>query len=125
MGNNVALPQYKRNTVPMSVNTVRVSEKQKSILPVLRDAMQCPSDGTVINLLTSAEVIAVHNHQHLPEQYIPTTDPKPFTVCYKYSQADKEALEFLKEFYKAPSRAYVVCHLINQAILVLNTKDGE
>lgn len=122
---NSVLPQYMGSTEPMSGFAFRISEKQKKYLPIIQQAMKCPSEGTALNLLAQAEAVAVHNRERIPEEYLPTTDPKPFTVSYKYSRADKEALEFLQAFYKAPSRGDVVCHLLNQAILILDTKDGE
>ena len=126
MGNNISLPQYQRSNEVLMGFVVRVSERQKKYLPIIQQAMNCPSEGTALNLLTQAEAVAVRQHKRQQYDYLPTTEPKPFTVSYKYSKADKEALEYLQSFYNAPSRGDVVCHLLNQAIAILDAgKDGE
>ena len=126
MGNNISLPQYQGSNEVMTGFVVRVTEQQKKYLPMIQQAMNCPSEGTALNLLTQAEAATVRQHKRQQHDYLPTTEPKPFTVSYKYSKADKEALEYLQSFYKAPSRGDVVCHLLNQAIAILESgKDGE
>lgn len=126
MDTNSVLPQYQGSNEVMTGFVVRVTAKQREYLPIIRKAMNCPSEGTTLNLLTQAEAVAVRQHERQTFDYLPTTEPKPFTVSYKYSKADKEALEYLRDFYKAPSRGDVVCHLLNQAIAILESgKDGE
>lgn len=126
MGNNISLPQYQGSNEVMTGFNARVTAKQREYLTIIRKAMNCPSEGTALNLLTQAEAVAVRQHERQQHDYLPTTEPKPFTISYKYSKADRQALEYLRDFYNAPSRGDVVCHLLNQAIAILDAgKDGE
>ena len=126
MDTNSVLPQYQRSNEVLMGFVVRVTERQKKYLPMIQQAMNCPSEGTALNLLTQAEAVAVRQHERQQHDYLPTTEPKPFTISYKYSKADRQALEYLRDFYKAPSRGDVVCHLLNQAIAILESgKVGE
>ena len=126
MDTNSVLPQYQGSNEVMTGFNARVTAKQREYLPIIQQAMNCPSEGTALNLLTQAEAVAVRQHDRQQHDYLPTTEPKPFTISYKYSKADRQALEYLQSFYNAPSRGDVICHLLNQAIAILESgKDGE
>lgn len=127
MHNNMSasLPQWQGETVPMVQSTVRISERQRNNLDRITNATNAPSIGASIRLMTVTEAQLVKDGIRKPDDYIPTTEPREYTLGFKLRESDKIALFELRYFYNAKSISDVVCHLLNHAIRVLDEKDGE
>ena len=124
MENTVSrIPKYP-TSVPMRSTTIRISEIQRSNLDRIIKATNAQSIGASIRLLINAEITAIRDGLRTPIDYIPTREPKLYTIGFKLSEADTESLSVLRKFYSAQSISDTVCHLLNGIIVEL-TKDGE
>ena len=123
---SVRIPKYPnvKPSVPMKGTTVRISEKQRSNIDRIIKATNAQSIGASLRLLASAEMTAVNDGLRSPADYIPTTEPKLYTIGYKLSAHDMDTLASLRTFYNAQSLSDTVCHLMNQIISELE-KAGE
>ena len=116
--NTARIPQYP-NTAPMKGTSIRISEKQRSNIDRIVKATNAQSIGASVRLLITAEITAVDSGQRKPADYIPTNEPKLYTIGLKLSDAGIEDLTKLSSFYNAPSISDTVCHLLNQVITEL------
>jgi len=122
---SASLPQWKGDSVPMVPATVRITEGLRNNLDRITEATNAPSIGAAIRLMTVTESQLVKDGIRKPADYIPTTDPRQYTLGFKLRESDRIALFELKYFYSAKSISDVVCHLLNQAVRIIDGKDGE
>ena len=114
------IPKYPTTVnVPMKAMSVRIAESQYSNISRIIEATNAPSIGASVRLLIAEDSTAVSEGLRSPEDYLPTTEPKLFTIGLKVSDSDRDALEKLRTFYHAPSLSDTVCHLLNQIISAL------
>ena len=119
------IPKYPNTeSLPLKAMTVRISEKQRANIDRIVEATNAPSIGASVRLLITEEMTAVNKGQRQPADYIPTDEPKLYTVGLKVSNTGRSDLEHLRMFYHAPSLSDTVCHLMNSVIRELE-KAGE
>ena len=116
MENTVSrIPQYP-TVAPMRGTTIRITEKQRANIARIVKATNAQSIGASVRLLITEEINAVNKGQRQPDDYIPTNDPKLYTLGFKVSESDRQSLDKLRTFYHAPSTSDTVCYLMNQVI---------
>ena len=124
--NSARIPKYPdTNTLPLKAMTVRISESQRANIDRIISATNARSLGASVRLLISEDMTAVTEGVRSPEDYIPTNEPKLYTIGLKVSDSGREALDRLRTFYGAPSISDTVCHLLNAVIRELNSQESE
>lgn len=114
---SVRIPKYPATvSAPMKAMTVRIAECQRSYIDRIINATNAPSLGASIRLMIAEDMTAVTEGLRSPADYLPTIEPKLYTIGLKVSDSDRVSLERLRTFYHAPSLSDTVCHLLNQII---------
>lgn len=119
------IPKYSNTErLPLHAMTVRISEYQRANIDRIISATNARSLGASVRLLITEDVTAISEGLRSPADYIPTNEPKLYTVGLKVSDTGREALDRLRTFYGAPSISDTVCHLLNSVIRELDTQES-
>ena len=111
----ISVPSYKPiPPVKRSCTTVRLTEKQFYSLPKLKEGIGCPSLASTVLTCIHQLFDDMQNNLCSPEEYIPTTEPNPFTFNFSVSEEDRIELAELKCFYGMRTNSQLIGFILDK-----------